>query len=132
MARYKAIDTNPRFLAVDLEKQLLPGSFEHAVHHLLDYEFELSRFDNRYRNHQSGASAWDSSTGKFHLPGDNSPSLTIEFTDSNTRIERLDIRLLYGGPINLFTRTCVKRVASGAQPLAVTFRSMRIGREGIS
>ena len=50
MARYKAIDTNPRFLAVDLEKQLLPGSFEHAVHHLLDYEFELSRFDNRYRN----------------------------------------------------------------------------------
>ena len=31
MARYKAIDTSPRFLAVDLEKQLLPGSFEHAV-----------------------------------------------------------------------------------------------------
>lgn len=27
MARYKAIDTSPRFLAVDLEKQLLPGSF---------------------------------------------------------------------------------------------------------
>ena len=25
MARYKAIDTSPRFLAVDLEKQLLPG-----------------------------------------------------------------------------------------------------------
>lgn len=33
MARYKAIDTSPRFLAVDLERQLLPGSFEHAVHH---------------------------------------------------------------------------------------------------
>ena len=42
MALYKAIDTSPRFLAVDLEKQLLPGSFEHAVHHLLDHEFDLS------------------------------------------------------------------------------------------
>ena len=58
MARYKAIDTSPRFLAVDLEKQLLPGSFEHAVHHLLDHEFELSVFDGRYRNDQSGASAY--------------------------------------------------------------------------
>jgi transposase len=58
MARYKAIDTSPRFLAVDLEKQLLPGSFEHAVHHLLDHEFDLSRFDTRYRNDQNGASAY--------------------------------------------------------------------------
>ena len=58
MARYKAIDTSPRFLAVDLEKQLLPGSFEHAVHHLLDHEFDLSHFDTRYRNDQSGATAY--------------------------------------------------------------------------
>jgi len=28
MARYKAIDTSPRFLALDLVKQLLPGSCE--------------------------------------------------------------------------------------------------------
>ena len=54
MARYKAIDTSPRFLAVDLEKQLLPGSFEHAVHHLLDHEFDLSLFDTRYRNDHCG------------------------------------------------------------------------------
>ena len=58
MARYKAIDTSPRFLAVDLEKQLLPGSFEHAVHHLLEHEFDLSLFDPRYRNDQSGACAY--------------------------------------------------------------------------
>ena len=58
MARYKAIDTSPRFLAVDLEKQLLPGSFEHAVHHLLEHEFDLSCFDTRYRNDQSGACAY--------------------------------------------------------------------------
>lgn len=58
MARYKAIDLSPRFLAVDLEKQLLPGSFAHAVHHLLEHDFDLSSFDARYRNDDTGASAY--------------------------------------------------------------------------
>ena len=40
VARYKHIDTSPRFLAVDLEKQLLPGSLAHAVNHLLDHDVE--------------------------------------------------------------------------------------------
>jgi len=31
--RYKHIEIHPRLLAVDLERQLLPGSFAHAVHH---------------------------------------------------------------------------------------------------
>ena len=31
MARYKHIDTSPRFLAVDLQRQLLPGTIEHAL-----------------------------------------------------------------------------------------------------
>ncbi len=58
MARYKPVDLSPRFLAVDLEKQLLPGSFAHAVHHLLDHDFDLSVFDARYRNDATGASAY--------------------------------------------------------------------------
>lgn len=58
MTRYKAIDTSPRFLAVDLEKQLLPGNLEHAVHHLIKHEFDISRFDSRYRNDKSGASSY--------------------------------------------------------------------------
>ena len=33
MARYQHLDTQPRFLPVDLVKQLLPGTFEHALHH---------------------------------------------------------------------------------------------------
>ena len=57
MARYKAVDLSPRFLAVDLEKQLLPGGFAHAVHHLLENDFDLSGFDARYRNDGTGASA---------------------------------------------------------------------------
>ena len=58
MARYKHIDTSPRFIAVDLERQLLPGSFEHALNHLIDHELDLSGFDARYRNDQTGASAY--------------------------------------------------------------------------
>ena len=58
MARYKFIDTNPRFLAVDLARQLLPGTLEHAVHHLVEHELDLSAFDARYRNDVTGATAY--------------------------------------------------------------------------
>lgn len=58
MARYKWIDTSPRFLAVDLAKQLLPGSFEYAVHHLFEHEINLGGFAARYRNDQNGAPAY--------------------------------------------------------------------------
>jgi transposase len=58
MARYKYIDTNPKFLAVDLARQLLPGTFEHAVNHLLDHEIDLSPFDTRFRNDETGAPAY--------------------------------------------------------------------------
>jgi hypothetical protein len=58
MARYKPIDTSPRFLAVDLERQLPPGTFEHALHHLVDHELDLSGFDARYRNDLTGAAAY--------------------------------------------------------------------------
>ena len=57
MAPYKVVDLSPKFLVVDLEKQLLPSSFAHAVHHLLDHDFDLSGFDARYRNDETGASA---------------------------------------------------------------------------
>ncbi len=50
MARYKHIDTSPRFLAVDLQRQLLPGTFEHALNRLLDHELDLSGFDARFCN----------------------------------------------------------------------------------
>lgn len=50
MARYKHIDTSSRFLAVDLERQLHPGTFEHALNYLADHELDLRRFDARYTN----------------------------------------------------------------------------------
>ena len=58
MARYKHIDTSPRFIAVDLQRQLLPGTFEHALDHLIDIELDLSGFDGRYKNDLTGAAAY--------------------------------------------------------------------------
>jgi transposase len=58
MPRYKKIDTSPRFLPIDLEKQLLPGTFEHALNRLLDHDLDLSDFDARYGNDDTGASAY--------------------------------------------------------------------------
>ena len=54
MTRYKYIDTNPRFLAADLARQLLPllpRTFEHALNHLLDHEIDVPRFDARFPTH---------------------------------------------------------------------------------
>ena len=58
MARYKVIDTSPRFIAVDLQRQLVPGTFEHALDYLIDHEIDLSSFDGRYRNDATGAVAY--------------------------------------------------------------------------
>jgi hypothetical protein len=58
MARYKHIDTSPRFLAVDLQRQLRSGTFEYARHYLIDHELDLTRFDSRYQNDETGAAAY--------------------------------------------------------------------------
>ncbi|GJG88964.1 IS1182 family transposase [Gemmatimonadetes bacterium T265] len=58
MARDKHIDASPRVLPVDLARQLLPGTFEHAAHHLLAHAVDLSRFDARFRNDDTGAPAY--------------------------------------------------------------------------
>jgi transposase len=58
MARYKTIDTSAKFLPVDLSRQLLPGTFEHALNHLLEHELDLSGLDARFRNDATGAPAY--------------------------------------------------------------------------
>jgi len=60
LARYK--DTNPRqgrLVSLFFEDQLLPGSFEHSLNRLIDEELDLSDFDRRYHNDETGAPAYD-------------------------------------------------------------------------
>ncbi len=54
MARHKDIDTGPRPLAIDLARQLLPGTFERALNHLVDHELDVADFDQRFRNDSKG------------------------------------------------------------------------------
>jgi transposase len=58
MARYKRIDVSPRFLAVDLRSQLVPGTFEYALDWIIDHEIDLARFDARFKNDTNGAPAY--------------------------------------------------------------------------
>ena len=58
MARYKRIDTGLKLLPVDLSCQLIPGTFEHALSHLLDHELDLRTLDERFCNDEAGAPAY--------------------------------------------------------------------------
>lgn len=58
MPRYKFIDPQPKLIPVDLSRQLLPGTFEHALNHLLDHAIDLSSFDARFHNDDTGAPAY--------------------------------------------------------------------------
>jgi len=38
-----------------LEEQIQPGTFEFALHHLVDHELDPSSLDAKFRNDQTGA-----------------------------------------------------------------------------
>jgi transposase len=60
MAKYKEYDySQGKFIPIHFEKQILPGTFEHTLHHLIDNEIDLALFDDRYSNDETGAPAYD-------------------------------------------------------------------------
>jgi len=59
MARFKVVNMSPRFLPVVLEQQLVAGTFEFALHTLIDTEFDLSALAAKFRNDETGAPAYD-------------------------------------------------------------------------
>src|SRR5215203_184810 len=60
MPRYKHYDYGQRkFLAVSFEQQILPSTFEHTLHHMIEEHIDLSVFDAQYRNDETGAPAYD-------------------------------------------------------------------------
>jgi len=58
MARYKAIHKGLKLLPVDLDRQVIPGSFEYALCYLVDNELDLASFHSRYKNDDTGAPAF--------------------------------------------------------------------------
>lgn len=60
MPRYKPTETGLKLIGVDFAKQLLPGSFEHALRELIDSgEIDVSGLEARLRNDACGAPAYD-------------------------------------------------------------------------
>lgn len=60
MARYKPYDYGQmKLLPISFERQILPGSFEYTLNKLIDEEVDLSVFEARYRNDETGAPAYD-------------------------------------------------------------------------
>ena len=60
MARYKDYDySQGKFIPVNFDKQILHGTFEHTLHYLIDNKIDLSAFDLRYNNDETGAPAYD-------------------------------------------------------------------------
>lgn len=59
MPNYKDINRNPMMLPVVLDDQIVQGSFEFALDHLIDNELDLSALDARFNNSKTGASAYD-------------------------------------------------------------------------
>ncbi len=60
MARFKHYSySQGKFISVQFEKQILPNTFEYALHYLIDNEVDLSVFRQKYKNDETGAPAYD-------------------------------------------------------------------------
>ena len=60
MARYKDYNYDQtKLLPINFSEQILPGSFEYTVNYLVDNELDLSVFDSRYKNDETGSPAYD-------------------------------------------------------------------------
>jgi transposase len=59
MPRYKPTNhAQDAFVPICFEKQILPGTPEYALHHLMEHEVDLSAFDAHYDNDLAGARAY--------------------------------------------------------------------------
>jgi len=60
MAKFKSYDYRQRvLLPVSLEDQLMSGTLEFAIHTLVDKRLNMSIFEGKYRNDETGRAAYD-------------------------------------------------------------------------
>lgn len=59
MARYKYLNRKQmEMICINLEDQILPGTFEYALDDIIDNHVDLSIFDNKYKNDNKGSKAY--------------------------------------------------------------------------
>ena len=67
MAKYKPYNYSQSvLLPVYLDAQLMPGTLEFAIHTLVEERLDMSVFDQKYNNDDTGCAAYDP---KVHLEG---------------------------------------------------------------
>ena len=60
MAKYKPYTyAQDMLIPVGLKEQIMPGSLEYAIHTLVDERMDVSLFDEKYRNDETGRRAYD-------------------------------------------------------------------------
>jgi transposase len=60
MARYKDYSyEQTKLIPIAFSNQILPSTFEYTLNYLIDNEFDLSPFEQRYHNDETGAPAYD-------------------------------------------------------------------------
>jgi len=58
MAKFKPLNENQLvMLPISLQNQLVPGTLEHTISELVENHLDLSVFDVRYNNDETGAAA---------------------------------------------------------------------------
>jgi hypothetical protein len=88
MARFREYSyEQTMMLPVALSRRIAPGTFEHAINHLVDHYIDQSVFEARYINDETGAPAID-------------PAISSQ--------DRA-VRLLPGHPLKPGNRSCVRR-----------------------
>jgi transposase len=62
MARYKPVFRGMKLIPLSLEDQIQPGTFEFALNQLVDEELDFAPLDAKFKNDETGASAYDPRT----------------------------------------------------------------------
>ena len=59
MANYKPdLSCQSKFIPIDFSQQIIPGTFEYALAHIVDNHLDLSGFEHWYQNDKGGAAAY--------------------------------------------------------------------------
>jgi transposase len=59
MANFKPdLSCQSKFIPIDFSQQIISGTFEYALSHIIDNHLDLSTFDSWYKNDQGGAAAY--------------------------------------------------------------------------
>ncbi len=126
MPRYKPdLSGQSQLVPVDFAKQVLPGTFEHALAHLIDHKLDCSAFDARYSNDETGATAYDPRVLlKIVLLGYSRGLISSRRMEAACR-ENVVFMAISGGEMPHFT-TLAGFVAENATAIVALFREVLV------